>query len=66
MKKNRLEVRLNFPHVLDLRRCWGIEMPLMSQSSSKLELIIEKLKQTATMKNLYLMKNENIKKLVKA
>ena len=49
----------------ELRRCWDIERSWKSQSSNKLEMIIEKLKQTATMNRLVLMKKGKIEKLEK-
>ena len=40
----------------ELRSCWDIEMSWKFGSFNKLDLIIEKLKQTATMNCLHLMK----------
>ena len=54
-----------FPTYTELRRCWNIKMSWKSRSSSKLELLIEKLKQTATMNLLRLMKKGKTKKLEK-
>ena len=50
-----------FPTYNELRRCWDIEMSWKSRSSNKLEMMIEKLEQTATMNHLHLMKKGNRK-----
>ena len=54
-----------FTTYTELWRCWEIEISRKSWSSNKLELIIEKLKQTANMNRLHLMKKGNIEKLEK-
>ena len=45
-EKKQTEGSPVFPTYAELRRCWDIDMSWKSQSSSKLEFIIEKLKQT--------------------
>ena len=52
-----------FPICTELWRRWDIEIPRKSRSSNKLDLLIEKLKQNATMNRLRLMKKGKIEKL---
>ena len=64
-KKNQTEGSHVFPTCTELRRFWDIEMSWKSRSSNKLKLLIEKLKQTATMNRLRWMKKGQIEKLGK-
>ena len=64
-KEKQIEGSPVFPTYTELTRCWDIEMSWKSRSSNKLELIIEKLKQTTTMNRQRLMKNGKIEKLEK-
>ena len=61
IEKNRHKAA--FLTYTELRRCWDIEMSWKSRSSNKLDRIIEKLKQTATMNSLHLVKKGKIEKL---
>ena len=64
-EKKQTEGSPVFPTHTELRRCWDTEISWKSESSNKLELLIEKLKQTATTNCLRLMKNGKIEKLEK-
>ena len=63
MEKKQTEGSPVFSTHTESRRCWDTEMSWKSRSSNKLELIIEKLKQTTTRNRLRLMKKGKIEKI---
>ena len=64
-EKKQTEVSPVFSTHAEARRFWDIEISWKFRSSKKLELIIEKAKQTTTMNSLHLMKKRKIGKLEK-